>query len=183
MDFLERPQDRRGTHRDKIPNPCPESIVRKLPPTSRIGHIPLVEHTTSKVHDDGDDHDDRKDSARSHAARLARLHPSARMLRTNDKVVRALVRIGADKGYGGGGGDGLTVAAEGEGRRLAAGPVVLGDVHGVEGACVGATGATAAASIAGCAAIRGSLGRGGFVFVIVPIGRAGVGGGTLGIRT
>lgn len=167
-----RQHDEINTYREKVPNACPKGIVGKLPPPSRIGHVPLVEHATGKVHDDGDNHDDRKHPTRPHAARLARLDTGARMLGSHHEQVGALIRVSADEGDGGSRRDGFTVAAEGKGRGLAASRVVFGDMYGVEGARITrAAGATSAAGFAARATIRrGVTGRGSLPVVIVSVG-------------
>lgn len=123
------------THRNEVPDTGPETIVWQLSPSTSIFHIPVVEDTSSKVDDDGDDDDNCKDAAGAHASWLVGFHTGTGMLRAHDKQVGAFVWVGADKGNSSGGADGVAVASESEGGGFPARVVFL-DGHGVEGACV-----------------------------------------------
>lgn len=89
-----------SAYREKVPDSSPKCIIGQLPPTTGIGDIALVENTTSKVHNDGDDDDNRKNAAWSHASRFVRFDTRACMLGSDNKHVVALIRVRADKGDG-----------------------------------------------------------------------------------
>lgn len=89
-----------STHREKVPDSSPKCIIGQLPPATSIGDIALIEDTTSKVYNDGNDDDDGKNAARSHASRFMRFDPRACMLGPHNKHVVALIRVRAYKGDG-----------------------------------------------------------------------------------
>lgn len=72
----------------------------------------VVAHAANGVDEDGDDEDEPKDAARPDVARLVRLSQRAGVHRAGFEKVGAFLWVGADKGKGGCGAAGVTIAKE-----------------------------------------------------------------------
>lgn len=139
-----------ATHRDKVPDTGPETVIWQLPPATCIFYIPVVKYTSRKVDDNGNHNNDTKDTSRAHASWLVRLDASTRMLGAHDEQIGAFIRVGANKRDGSCRADRVAVASEGEGSGLSA-EIVFLDGHGIERAGVAfAVGTAQRGRVTGC---------------------------------